>query len=102
MWIVAIAWMYVAVLMAVAEATNANGSILGAIVTFFLYGVGPMALVMYLLGTPARRKARKREEAEAQHAAADDATPTTPSSVDPDGGSHAAGHTPVASERIEP
>ena len=57
MWIVAIAWMYVAVMMSLAEATASNGTILGACITFVFYGVLPLALVMYLLGTPARRKA---------------------------------------------
>ena len=65
MWIVAIAWMYVAMMMAVAEATSPQGSMLGAIITFVMYGIGPLALVLYLLGTPARRRARRaREEAE--------------------------------------
>lgn len=102
MWIVAIAWMYVAVLMAVAEATNANGSILGAIVTFFLYGLGPMALVMYLLGAPARRKARKRQELEELQARQQAADPADASSgADPDGSAHAASHAPVTPERKE-
>lgn len=100
MWIVAIAWMYVAVLMAVAEATNANGSILGAIFTFFLYGLGPMALVMYLLGAPARRKARKRQEQE-ELQALQQAPAMESSGADPDGSAHAAGDTPVAPERKE-
>lgn len=64
--IVTVGWLYVALMMAVAEANHARGSVLGAIFTFFLYGVGPVALVGYLLGRPARRAARKaREEAEA-------------------------------------
>ncbi|MDO9004538.1 MAG: hypothetical protein Q7V20_13905 [Aquabacterium sp.] len=63
MWIVAIAWMFVVMLMTVAEAVSPVGSVLGAIVTFFLYGVGPLALVMYLLGTPMRRQARRAKEA---------------------------------------
>lgn len=50
-------------LMTVAEAVSPVGSVLGAIVTFFLYGVGPLALVMYLLGTPMRRQARRAKEA---------------------------------------
>lgn len=62
MYLVAIAWMYVALMMAIAEATHANGSLLGAIITFFLYGVGPLALVMYLMGTPHRRRARRLRE----------------------------------------
>lgn len=67
MYLIAIAWIYVALMMAVAEATNANGTVLGAIVTFFLYGLGPVALVVYLMQAPARRKAIKAREAAAQH-----------------------------------
>lgn len=62
MYIVIIAWMYVAVMMAVAEATHAQGSILGAIVTFLLYGLLPMAIVLYIMRTPARKEARRRAE----------------------------------------
>ena len=46
MYIVPIAWIYVALMMSVAEATNTNGSVLGAIFTFVLYGVLPVALMM--------------------------------------------------------
>lgn len=63
MWIVAIAWIYVALMMALAEATNPQGTILGALITFVFYGVAPTALVMYLLGAPTRRKARLQAEA---------------------------------------
>ena len=63
MWIVAIAWMYVAIMMTLAEATSPQGTVLGALITFFLYGVGPIALVMYLLGAPGRRKALRAKEA---------------------------------------
>lgn len=65
MWIVAIAWMYVTLMMALAEATSPQGTVLGAIFTFLLYGVGPLALVLYLLGAPARRKAILKAEREA-------------------------------------
>jgi hypothetical protein len=68
MYLVAIAWIYVTLMMAVAEATNPQGTVIGAIVTFFLYGLGPMALVVYLMGTPLRRKAIRKREA-AEHAA---------------------------------
>ena len=67
--LIVIGWLYVVVMMAVAEATNTNGTVLGAIFTFLLYGLGPMALVVYLMGTPARRRAVKQREAEAQEAA---------------------------------
>lgn len=58
MYLVAIAWLYVVLMMAIAEATHASGSVLGALFTFLLYGVLPLGVVMYILGTPARRRAR--------------------------------------------
>lgn len=63
MYIIPIAWLYVALMMAVAEATNTNGTVLGAVITFLLYGVGPVALVFYLMGAPARRRALKAKDA---------------------------------------
>lgn len=87
MYIVAIAWIYVALMMAVAEATNTNGTLLGAIVTFLLYGVAPVSLVVYLMGAPRRRKAIKAREAQAAAAhAAEQAAP----SGQPDAGGEAA------------
>ena len=62
MYLIAIAWIYVALMMAVAEATNTNGTVIGAIVTFVLYGVFPVSIVMYLLRTPVRNRARKAQE----------------------------------------
>jgi len=88
-YLVVIGWMYVVLMMSVAEATNTTGSVLGAIVTFFLYGLLPVALVVYLMLTPQRRKAIKAREAaelEAQRAAA-----AAHPSVDPDAGGHAPG-----------
>lgn len=63
MYIVPIAWLYVALMMAVAEANHSSGTVLGAVITFFLYGVGPVALVVYLMSAPARRCAIKAREA---------------------------------------
>ena len=71
MYIVAIGWLYVALMMAVAEATNSTGTVVGAFFTFVLYGVGPVALVMYLLGTPGRKRAIKAREAAEQSAQPD-------------------------------
>lgn len=83
MWIVAIAWMYVALLMALSEAVSPVGSVLGAIITLLFYGVLPTALVMYVLGTPQRRKARLAREV-AEHAADPASTAlTTPSPPSP-------------------
>jgi len=67
--LVVIGWLYVVLMMAVAEATNTTGTVLGAIITFLLYGLAPVTLVVYLMSTPARRRARKEKELAAQEAA---------------------------------
>jgi hypothetical protein len=90
MLIVAIAWIYVVLMMAVAEAMAPNGTLLGAVFTFLLYGVLPLSIVLYIMATPARRRARKAAE-----------TAAAASAADPDGGGHAAGDA-VAPERKEP
>ncbi len=82
MYIVVIGWLYVTVMMAVAEATSTTGTVLGAIVTFVLYGVAPVALVVYLMRTPHRRQAIRAREAAEQEAARRRAA-----SVAPDAGS---------------
>jgi len=63
MYIVAIAWGFVALLMAAAEAISPQGTIFGALVTLLLYGVLPLSLLMYILGTPGRKRRRKAAEA---------------------------------------
>lgn len=92
MFLVVIAWLYVALMMALAEATHARGSVLGAVFTFLLYGVAPVALLIYLMGRPARRAARQRREAQAAAEAASGA---------PDGGGEAPADA-VAPVRKEP
>lgn len=90
MYIVVIGWMFVVLLMAVAEALSPQGSVLGAVVTFVLYGLLPLSIVLYVLGTPMRRRARLRAEAAAlQASTADDASATVAAAA-PDGGGHAA------------
>jgi mannose/fructose/N-acetylgalactosamine-specific phosphotransferase system component IID len=96
MYLVAITWLYVALMMAVAEATSTQGTVIGAIFTFLLYGLGPVSLVMYLLGTPARRRARRAVERQEEARLAE-----TAASPEPDQGGHAPG-APVAPERKEP
>jgi hypothetical protein len=66
--LVTIGWLYVALMMAVAEASHPRGTVLGAIITFVLYGAAPVALVIYILGRPARRAARARREAQSSGA----------------------------------
>lgn len=63
MYLVVIAWLYVALMMAVAEATSPIGTVLGAMFTFVLYGAAPVSLVVYLMRTPARKRAIKAREA---------------------------------------
>jgi hypothetical protein len=80
-------------MMAVAEALSSQGTLLGAFFTFGLYGLLPLSLVLYILGTPGRRRAHRAAEA----AAASSIAP----SIAPDGSGHAAGDA-VAAERKEP
>ncbi|WP_397411622.1 hypothetical protein [Polaromonas sp.] len=89
MYLIVIAWIYVVLMMSVAEATHSTGTLLGALVTFVLYGVGPVALVVYLMRAPARRKAIKAREAAEAGAMVSEASATD--SVTPDAGSHASG-----------
>jgi hypothetical protein len=92
MYLIAIAWMYVVLMMAVAEATNANGTVLGALVTFALYGLLPLGIVLYIFGTPGRKRARLASEA----AEAAEASASAPNHSD-----HAASDA-VAPVRKEP
>lgn len=87
MYLVVIGWIYVVLMMAVAEASNTTGTVLGAIVTFFLYGLLPVALVVYLMRTPQRRKELKAREA-AEDALRQQALGPSPP---PDAGGHAPG-----------
>ena len=87
MHLVVIAWLYVALMMAVAEATNTNGTVLGAVFTFLLYGLAPVALVVYLMGAPARRRAIRAREAAEREAAMRGAQGL---SITPDAGSETA------------
>lgn len=83
MYLVLIGWLYVALMMAVAEANHPNGTVLGAVFTFLLYGVGPTALLWYLLGRGKRRAARERAEAEAASRAPDAGGEATADAVPP-------------------
>ena len=63
MYLIVIAWLYVALMMAVVEAASTMGTLTGALFTFVLYGAAPVALVVYLMDTPRRKKAIKAREA---------------------------------------
>lgn len=53
MYIVAIGWLWVVLMMAVTET-----SVTAGLLTFFFYGLAPLALFLWLAGTPARRRRR--------------------------------------------
>lgn len=95
MYIVPLAWLYVVLMMAVVEATSVNGTLPGAITTFVFYGLIPVAVVVYILGSPARRRAsRAREASEMLNLASGEV------STQPDAGRHATadGVAPVREE----
>jgi hypothetical protein len=81
MHLVALAWIYVVLMMAVVEALAPDGTVLGAVFTFVLYGVLPLSIVLYVMGTPMRRSARRRALAQQQ----------ATSAADPDGRGKPAG-----------
>jgi hypothetical protein len=84
--VVVIGWSYVALMMALAEAVAPNGSLLGAFGTFVLYGVPPLAIVLYIGSTPARRRARRAADASVEQ---------------PDSGGHPPSDA-IAAKREEP
>ena len=92
MILIAIAWIYVVLMVAVVEAIGDGGTVLGAVFTFLLYGVLPLGIVTYLMLSPARRRARKATEPQG--------SPDGVTGFDPDHGGHAASDT-VAAERKE-
>lgn len=105
MYLVVIGWLYVVLMMSVAEASNTTGTVLGAIVTFFLYGLMPVTLVVYLMRTPQRRKARKAQEAEEDRARLAERNEQAAQvgqvpSAEPDTGSHSTGA--AETDRVAP
>lgn len=53
-YIVAIAWLYVVLMMSLTEA-----SVVAGIATFVFYGLAPLSLFLWLVGTPQRRRNRR-------------------------------------------
>jgi uncharacterized membrane protein len=101
MYLIVIAWLYVTLLMGLAEAFSTQGTVLGAIITFLLYGVVPMSLLVYVMGTPLRKKARLRAETTAPVIMEQTAT----SLAEPNASGHAPGlpvQTGITAMRKEP
>lgn len=61
MHIIAIGWLWVALMMSITQKTIVSG-----VATFLFYGLLPCALLLYLLTTPARRRRRAQREAALQ------------------------------------
>jgi len=57
MYVIAIGWIYVTLLMAATEPNITAGAL-----TFALYGLAPLALLLWLMGTPQRRRDRLSRE----------------------------------------
>ena len=93
MVVIAIAWIYVVLMMAAAEATGSGGSLLAACLIVLGYGVLPLSIALYLLGTPARRARQRAAEAAA--------VPPSAPALDPDRSEHATGDA-IAPEREKP
>ena len=58
MYIVVIAWLFVILMMAITA-----GSITAGLLTFFFYGLAPCALLLWLVGTPQRRRNKLKARA---------------------------------------
>lgn len=57
LYLIAIAWIYVVLLMSLAES-----SFIAGVMTFIFYCVIPLGLVLYILGSPARKRQIKDRE----------------------------------------
>lgn len=66
MYIVVIAWLYITVLMAATEK-----SVVAGILTLVFYGLAPVALFVWIFGTPGRRRARMAARSRLPQQAAD-------------------------------
>ncbi len=55
MYIVAIAWLFITLMMAITEKSAVAG-----VLTFVFYGLAPCALLLWLMGTPHRRRRRAK------------------------------------------
>ncbi|MCW5658849.1 MAG: hypothetical protein KIT60_14195 [Burkholderiaceae bacterium] len=86
MLMVAIAWMFVVGLFALVQAVSPQGSLLVALLLVFGAGMLPLAVVLYVMGAPARRRRRHPRDIKLR--------------ADPDASGHAAGDA-IAPKREE-
>ena len=62
MYIIVVAWIYVIFLMSVTEKTAVAG-----IMTFLLYGLLPVSILIYLMRTGHRKRKRHAQEQQQKH-----------------------------------
>lgn len=70
MYIVAIGWIYVVLMMSITET-----SVIAGVMTFLLYGILPLTVILYLLATPERRRRRQAAEKKQNTSAAIEGSP---------------------------
>lgn len=73
LYLVAIAWVYVVLLMAMTEV-----SFIAGVMTFFFYCAFPLSVLLYVMGTPLRKRKRQAAEKFKRNAEAETATETPP------------------------
>ena len=61
MYIIAIGWIYVVFMMSITETT-----VIAGIMTFLLYGVLPVSIIVYVMGTGGRKRKRRAQEMQRQ------------------------------------
>ena len=61
MYIIAIAWIYVVFMMSITETT-----VIAGIMTFLLYGILPVSIIVYVMGTGGRKRKRRAQEMQRQ------------------------------------
>lgn len=77
MYIVAIAWIYVVLMMSITEQ-----SVIAGVMTFVLYGILPLATILYVLGTPERKRRRMQAEKMQQNPATPSASSATTNDIE--------------------
>jgi hypothetical protein len=77
LYLVAIAWVYVVLLMSLTETSFVAG-----VMTFFFYCVFPLSVLLYVMGTPLRKRKRQEEEKAKRLADAGNDSQSPPAKVD--------------------
>lgn len=72
MYIIVIGWIYVVLMMSITEQSVAAG-----LMTFILYGVLPVLIIVYIAGTPERKRRRAASEQSRHDSAPRENAPAT-------------------------